>query len=50
MTEGERGRFSLWRDPQALDETRARALADRALELRGRAEDAAAVIRMPRRD
>lgn len=39
MSEGERGRFSLWRDTHAFDETRARALADRALELRGRAED-----------
>ena len=39
MTEGERGRFSLWREPQGFDEGRARTLAERALELRGRAED-----------
>lgn len=39
MSEGERGRFSLWREPQGFDEGRARSLAERALELRGRAED-----------
>lgn len=39
LAEEQRGRFSLWREPQTFDEARARALAERALELRGQAED-----------
>lgn len=39
MSGEDRGRFSLWREPQEFDEARARTLAERALELRGRSED-----------
>lgn len=39
MSEDQAGRFSLWREARGFDEARARTLAERALELRGRAED-----------
>jgi len=39
MAEEQRGRFSLWREPQGFDAERARTLAEGALERRGRSED-----------
>lgn len=39
MNDEQRGRFSLFREPQGFDEARARSLAERDLELRGRSED-----------
>ncbi len=39
MAEGQQGRFSLWSEPRSFDAARARTLAERALELRGRSED-----------